>query len=114
MAGAPPDGDPLLTQARTFAGPFAIDEVQLPGDLKASQYPLNRMVGASVTEGRVAGVRDGVSGGATRGEVTMVAQPDLPRYWIARYGADRQHRMPRQTNTLCRTHRTLSRERADD
>jgi AraC-like DNA-binding protein len=52
------DDRPSLIHMRTDVGPFAIEEVQLRGDIDS----------------------DGIAGSATPGEVTMVAQPDMLNY----------------------------------
>jgi AraC-like DNA-binding protein len=70
-----------LIHMRTDPGPFAIEEVQLRGDIEASTDPINKVVGVWVTAaGRAEGHSDGIAGSATPGEVTMVAQPDMPNY----------------------------------
>jgi AraC-like DNA-binding protein len=74
------DGSPLLTHARTDVGPFAIDEIHLPGDVEASPDPLNKVVGVWATDGNLSGHSDGIAGSATPGEITMMSQPDLPHY----------------------------------
>jgi len=71
---------PSLIHMRTDLGPFAIEEVQLRGDIEASTDPVNKVVGVWVTAGRAEGHSDGIAGRATRGEVTIVAQPDMPNY----------------------------------
>jgi hypothetical protein len=71
---------PSLIHMRTDVGPFAIEEVQLRGDIEASTDPINKVVGVWVTAGRAEGHSDGIAGSATPGEVTMVAQPDMPNY----------------------------------
>jgi AraC-like DNA-binding protein len=71
---------PSLIHMRTDVGPFAIEEVQLRGDIEASTDPINKVVGVWVTAGRAEGHADGIAGSATPGEVTMVAQPDMPNY----------------------------------
>ena len=71
---------PSLIHLRTDVGPFAIEEVQLRGDIEASTDPINKVVGVWVTAGRAEGHSDGIAGSATPGEVTMVAQPDMPKY----------------------------------
>jgi AraC-like DNA-binding protein len=71
---------PSLIHMRTDVGPFAIEEVQLRGDIEASTDPINKVVGVWVTAGRAVGHSDGITGSATPGEVTMVAQPDMPNY----------------------------------
>jgi hypothetical protein len=50
------------------------------GDIEASTDPINKVVGVWVTAGRAEGHSDGIAGSATPGEVTMVAQPDMPNY----------------------------------
>ena len=66
---------PSLIHMRTDVGPFAIEEVQLRGDIEASTDPINKVVGVWVTAGRAEGHSDGIAGSATLGEVTMVALP---------------------------------------
>jgi AraC-like DNA-binding protein len=75
---SPRDGSPVFAHARIDVGPFAIDEVQLPGDLAASQHRPDKVVGVSVTAGRLEGECEGMTGGAGAGQVTMVGQSDLP------------------------------------
>jgi AraC-like DNA-binding protein len=71
---------PSLIHMRTDVGPFAIEKVQLRGDIEASTDLINKVVGAWVTASRAEGHSDGIAGSATPGEVTMVAQPDMPNY----------------------------------
>ncbi|HET6736379.1 helix-turn-helix transcriptional regulator [Mycobacterium sp.] len=77
---APPDGKPLLTHARTDVGTFAIEEIELVGDLEAAPDPINKVVVAWPSRGWVASQCDGIAGKAGAGEVTLMTQPDLPHY----------------------------------
>jgi AraC-like DNA-binding protein len=74
------DGSRSLVHRRTDIGPFAIDEIQLPDEVTASPDPMNKVVTAWVTHGTLSGHCDDIAGGATPGDITMVAQPDLPSY----------------------------------
>ena len=56
------------------------NRVSVRGDIEASTDPINKVVGVWVTAGRAEGHSDGIAGSATPGEVTMVAQPDMPNY----------------------------------
>jgi AraC-like DNA-binding protein len=76
----PPDGKPLLTHARTDVGVFAIEQIELLGDLEAAPDPINKVVVAWPSGGWVAGRCDGIAGKAGAGEVTLMSQPDLPHY----------------------------------
>jgi AraC-like DNA-binding protein len=76
----PPDGEPLLTHARTDVGAFAIEEIELSGDLEAAPDPMHKVVIAWPNRGWVASQCDGIAGKAGAGEVTMMSQPDLPHY----------------------------------
>jgi AraC-like DNA-binding protein len=69
---------PFLRYTRTDAGAVVIDEVQIAGDVKVSPDPLNRVLVLWATAGHVTGVCQGVGGQAGPGEITLVAQPDLP------------------------------------
>jgi AraC-like DNA-binding protein len=73
-------GSTSLIHARTDVGPFAIEEIQLPDDVKSSPDPLHKVVATGVVGGRLAGHCYGLAADATAGEVTMAAQPDLPYY----------------------------------
>jgi AraC-like DNA-binding protein len=74
----PPDGTPLLMHARTDVGTFAIEEIELSGDVEASPDPINKVVAVWTTGGRVAGKCDGMAGEAAAGDITLMTQPDLP------------------------------------
>jgi AraC-like DNA-binding protein len=76
----PGHDSPLMTHARADVGTFAVDDIDLPGVLKASSDPLNKVVAAAVVDGWLTGECDGLAADATAGEVMMAAQPDLPRY----------------------------------
>jgi AraC-like DNA-binding protein len=71
------DGRTLLTHARIDVGPLAIDEVHMPGEVKASPDPLNKVVALWVTGGRVSVNCDGIEGKAVSGELTLTSQSDL-------------------------------------
>jgi AraC-like DNA-binding protein len=68
----------MLTHSRIDVGPFIVDDVHLPGDVETSPDPLNRVVVLWATEGRVESRCDGLKTEAAAGEVTLLAQPDLP------------------------------------
>ena len=67
-----------LTHSRIDVGPFIVDDIHLPGDVETSPDPLNRVVALWATEGRVESRCDGMKTEAGAGEVTLLAQPDLP------------------------------------
>jgi AraC-like DNA-binding protein len=77
------DGRTLLSHARVDVGSFAIDEVQMPGEVKAAPDPLNSVVVAWVTGGRLATSCDGIEGKAVTGEITLLSQPDLGHHGVA-------------------------------
>jgi AraC-like DNA-binding protein len=72
--------DEPLVHARVDAGPFAIDDVQLPGNVEFQPDPLGRVTAIWATGGRLEGHCEGVKGEASTGELTMVSQPDLPHF----------------------------------
>jgi AraC-like DNA-binding protein len=72
--------DDHLTHQRVDAGPFAIDEVDLPGDVEVSPDPLGRVMATWATGGRLETQCEGIKGEAAIGDVTMVSQPDLPHH----------------------------------
>lgn len=74
----PGNGPLSLVHTRVDVGLFAIDEVELSGDVEMSIDPLHKVVGTWVIGGRVVGHSGGIAGAATAGEVKMVAQPGLP------------------------------------
>jgi AraC-like DNA-binding protein len=74
------DGRLRLVHARIDVGPFAIEEAYLPGDVEVSTDPLNRVVGAWTSSGRVTGHCAGIAGAATAGDIRLVGQPDVPYY----------------------------------
>jgi AraC-like DNA-binding protein len=66
-----------LRLARTAAGRFAIDEVAVPAHLEASPEPLNSVITAWVSRGKLSGGCGGLLGGAAADEITLMSQPDL-------------------------------------
>jgi AraC-like DNA-binding protein len=72
------EGGVLLAHSRTNVGAFAIDEVSIAGVVEASPGPLNKVVTIWPTSGRVSSSCDGQRTEAEAGEITMLAQPDLP------------------------------------
>jgi AraC-like DNA-binding protein len=74
------DGSALLTHTRTDVGPFAIDEVQVAGELEAAPDPLNKVVAVWARNGTVSGHCSGIDGKATTGEIALMSQPDLPHH----------------------------------
>jgi AraC-like DNA-binding protein len=71
---------PLMTHARIDVGSFALDEIQVSGDVEVSPNPLNKVVAGVVVDGRLASRCNDLVGCATAGEVMMAAQPDLPHH----------------------------------
>ncbi|RDH74979.1 AraC family transcriptional regulator [Mycolicibacterium moriokaense] len=69
-----------LTHERVDVGPFAIEDVHLPGELEASPDPLGRVMAIRATSGRLRGHCDGIDSQACAGDLTMVSQADLPHY----------------------------------
>jgi AraC-like DNA-binding protein len=67
-----------LTHARVDIGPVAVDDLALPGELHAEPDPLNKIVTVWTHDGKVSSQCGGLSGEAVEGEVTVLAQPDLP------------------------------------
>jgi AraC-like DNA-binding protein len=67
-----------LTHARVDIGAVAVDDIALPGELHAEPDPLNKVVAFWAHDGKVSSQCDGLSGEAVEGEVTVLAQPDLP------------------------------------
>lgn len=74
------DGAPLLRHTRIDVGPFAIDEVHVPGELEAAPDPLHKVVAVWARKGTVVGHCSGTDGKATAGEITLMSQPDLPHH----------------------------------
>jgi AraC-like DNA-binding protein len=72
------ESEPVLVHQRVDVGPFAIDDVRLPGEMAFSPDPLGRVVAMWARSGRVEGHCDGIKGEAAAGEIAMVSQPDLP------------------------------------
>ena len=72
--------DERLKHERVDVGAFAIDDVDLPGDMEFSPDPLGRVVALAVRAGRLEGHCDGIKGEAAPGEVAMVSQADRPHY----------------------------------
>jgi AraC-like DNA-binding protein len=68
---------PVLTHARTLAGPLAIDDVYMAGDITAAPDPLKKVFAVCVTGGRVSGECDGLTGEAQAGDITLLSQPHL-------------------------------------
>ena len=75
-----PGPDEKLTHDRVDVGPFAIEDIHLPGDMEFSPDALDRVVALWATDGRLEGHCDGVKGEASAGELAMVSQSDLPHY----------------------------------
>ena len=71
----PVQREPALTHARTDIGAFAIDDVDLAGDLSAEADPLDMLIVAWATHGRVACQSDGLSVEASLGDIAVLAQP---------------------------------------
>jgi AraC-like DNA-binding protein len=69
-----------LTHVRLDCGPFVIDDVHLPGEIEYSPDPLGKVAAVWATHGKVRSSCDGLHGEAVAGEVTLVAQPDLPSF----------------------------------
>jgi AraC-like DNA-binding protein len=69
-----------LTHSRVDCGPFVIDDVYLPGEVEYSPDPLGKVVAVWATHGKVRSRCAGLDGEAVAGEVTLVAQPDLPSF----------------------------------
>ncbi|MFL6085564.1 MAG: helix-turn-helix transcriptional regulator [Mycobacterium sp.] len=73
------DGDGVaLSYTRTDVGPFAIEEVALPGSFQAAPDPMNKVIGVWTSGGRLQGRCDGMTAEAGAGEITLMSQPDLP------------------------------------
>jgi AraC-like DNA-binding protein len=72
--------DDQLTHERVDVGPFAIEEVHLPAELEFSPDPLGKVAALWVTGGRLEGRCEGIKGEASRGELTLVSQSDLPHH----------------------------------
>ena len=71
-------GSPSVVHTRTDIGPFAIEELQQRGDVELSPDPVNKVIGAWATNGRMASHCDGIGGEATPGEITLPSQHDRP------------------------------------
>ena len=67
-----------LTHARVDIGAVAVDDIELPGEVHAEPDPLNKVVTVWAHDGKVSSQCGGLSGEAVKGEVTVLAQPDLP------------------------------------
>ena len=72
------DGRPLLIHTRTDAGQFAIDEIDIPGEVTASPEPLNKVIATWVTGGRLTATCDRIEAKAVADEITLTTQPDAP------------------------------------
>jgi AraC-like DNA-binding protein len=72
------DGRPLLIHTRTDAGQFAIDEIDIPGEVTASPDPLNKVIATWVTSGRLTATCDRIEAKAVADEITLTTQPDAP------------------------------------
>jgi AraC-like DNA-binding protein len=68
----------LLTHERVNVGPFAIDEVYLPGELSVAPDPLNQVIAMWASGGRVSAECDGKTSEAGAGEIALLSQPHLP------------------------------------
>jgi AraC-like DNA-binding protein len=73
-------GSTPLVHTRTDVGSFAIEEIQLPDDVKVSLDPLNKMVSVWISHATFSGDCDGIAVFATPSDITMMSQPDLPHY----------------------------------
>ncbi|OBA84961.1 AraC family transcriptional regulator [Mycobacteriaceae bacterium 1482268.1] len=73
-------GNEELIHERIDVGPFAIDDIHLPGDAEFSPDPLGKVVATWANSGRLEGNCAGIKGEASAGELAMVSQPDLPHY----------------------------------
>jgi AraC-like DNA-binding protein len=71
----PVQREPALTHARTDIGSFAIDDVDLVGALTGEADPLDKVIVAWATHGRVASQSDGLSVEASVGDIAVLAQP---------------------------------------
>jgi len=67
--------EPALTHARTDIGSFAIDDVDMAGDLAAAADPLDQVIAVWATQGRLACQSDGLHADASAGDIALVAQP---------------------------------------
>jgi AraC-like DNA-binding protein len=67
--------EPALTHARTDIGSFAIEDVDLAGDLSASADPLDKIIAVWATRGRLTCESDGLDVAASVGDIAVVAQP---------------------------------------
>ncbi|WP_231743137.1 helix-turn-helix transcriptional regulator [Mycobacterium sp. GA-2829] len=74
----PKCGGAVLSHIRLDAGAFVLDEIELLGSFTAAPDPLHRVAAVWAQRGRIAGRCGGVEGIARPGEVTLLAQPDLP------------------------------------
>jgi AraC-like DNA-binding protein len=71
----PAQREPALTHARTDIGSFAIDDVDMAGDLSAEAEPLDRVIAVWATHGRTTYQSDGLDAEASAGDIALVAQP---------------------------------------
>jgi AraC-like DNA-binding protein len=72
------DGRPLLIHARTDAGQFIIDEIDIPGEVTAAPDPLNKVIATWVRGGRLSATCDRMEAKAVADEITLTTQPDTP------------------------------------
>jgi AraC-like DNA-binding protein len=75
-----PSAAQRLTHVRLDCGPFVIDDVHMPGEVDYSPDPLGRVAVVWATHGKVRSSCGGLDGEAVAGQVTLVAQPDLPSF----------------------------------
>jgi AraC-like DNA-binding protein len=75
---ARPNGPTLLSHTRCEVGPFAIDQLRVPGTLMAAPDPLYKVAVVWATGGRVEGQCDGLDGQAGADEIALMSQPDRP------------------------------------
>lgn len=72
------DGKPSMTHARVDVGPFAIDQLDITGEVSATPDPLNKVIASWVTSGRLSATCDRIAGKAVADEITLTSQPDAP------------------------------------
>jgi AraC-like DNA-binding protein len=67
-----------LSRTRLDIGPVAIDEIHQLGHVRLSADPIDKAIVVWVTRGTVASRCNGLAGRAAAGEITVLAQHDLP------------------------------------
>lgn len=70
--------DPALIHARTDAGSFALEDVDLAGRCSAESEPLSQVVAVWPVRGAVTCRSDGLTAGAAAGQVALVSQLGEP------------------------------------